>query len=280
VLLLSQLPQIKNIEFRVCERNILGHIAVEKLDRISNVRGCVRDINMLSGRCRNITNLKLGTVTVDLSGLTTLTALSTLRVSVGDHATSNLNSVLTAIGPRLTDLTLNLSTHVNLQDIAMLCPSLKILCLLMCSFLPLNPDAPLDPQLPHFRNLISLHIIKRNGDETNYNYIRHYVSLKTIRLYWINIFTVEFMRDVLNSGTFAHLEEFDIFEYENGVLTMEALELLIQRCPHLKSIKFAVTCFRITRRFIQEVKRRVSVRNLHLEITERQNFELIFDWLL
>jgi hypothetical protein len=53
----------------------------------------------------------------------------------------------------------------------------------------------------------------------------------------MNIFTVEFMRELVRSGTFADLEEFDIIESIPGVLTMKAVKLLIQNCPHLKIIK-------------------------------------------
>jgi hypothetical protein len=76
------------------------------------------------------------------------------------------------------------------------------------------------------------------------------------------------MKEILNSGTFANLEEFDILEVEPGALTMEALELLIRRCPHLKCIRGLKTCKLITDLSIQKLKRRSLVRNLDLEITE------------
>jgi hypothetical protein len=88
------------------------------------------------------------------------------------------------------------------------------------------------------------------------------------------------MREVLDSGTFANLEEFDILEVEPGALTMEALELLIQRCPHLKGIKGLETCMRLTRRFNQKIERRLLARNLDLEITERPKLDLLFRLIL
>jgi hypothetical protein len=248
-LLIAELPKIKNIE-------------------LTHFSGGAEYVNNLIEKCRNITKLDIHAIsrTIDLSGLTTLTSLRSLYVSSPDYATSSLNAVLTDIGPRLTNLTLYDISNVNFQDIVSLCPSLESLVLFSCSYLPLNADTPLDSQLPHFKNLISLNINNNPGDEMNYNYIRHYVSLKTIKLNWINIFTVEFMREIVNSGTFANLEEFYISEYGHGALTMECVELLMQRCLRLKKIGY----FRYWRRFdpalIQELKRGILEGNFDLEV--------------
>jgi hypothetical protein len=267
-LLLSELPQIKNITFWSIERNILDHITLENLDNISYVRGHVEDISMLAQRCRNITELFIELRAVDLSGLADLTTLRTVRLSGGDYARCNLNAVLTGIGSRLTDLTLSVITHVDLQDIVTLCPTLASLSLSHCTLLALEQNTPLDPQLPHFRNVTALHIAKINQDNTNYNYIRHYISLKIISLFSINIFTAEFMREVVRSGTLSNLEQFCVREYGPGALTMEALELLIEHCSHLKTIRYLGTCHRLNPGLIRELKRQLLVRNLDLEIIE------------
>jgi hypothetical protein len=210
--------------------------------------------------------LDITTFQVDLSALAALTALRTLQIFGADYAENNHNVVLTRIGPRLTDLTLNHIGHVNLQDIVMLCPSLENLTLSGGSVLPLNAGTPLNPQLPHFRNLISLRLIWCSTDETNYNYIRHYVSLKTVRFHPVNIFTAEFMRELERNGTFANLEEFDIIESPPGVLTMEALEILIQNCPHLKIIKGLKILQRLEPHFGKELKHSLLVRNIDIDI--------------
>jgi hypothetical protein len=269
-LLLSELPQIKDIDFNFGSERILDHVAEKDLRKISHVRGPVCNISMLTQRCCYITNLDIHArvylTPVDLSGLTPLTTLRTVRISTGYYDACNLNAALTGIGPRLTDLTLRSVKRVNLRDIVTLCPLLASLSLLECTLLPLDPNTPFDPQLPHFRNVISLHIINYGIEDTNYNYIRHYVSLKKIRLTEIYIFAVEFMREVVRSGTLAQLEEFCVDEYRPEGLTMEALQMLIEHCSYLKRIKFLGPLYSFDRRFVQELKRRLLVRNLDLEV--------------
>jgi hypothetical protein len=160
-LLLSELPQIKDISFNSSRKTILDPVAEKDLHTISHVRGHVPNIHMLAQRCRNITNLDihLYRTPLDLPGLTTLTTLHTMRISGGHYVMCNPNAFLTGIGFRLTDLTLRSMESVNLQDIITLCPLLASLSLSNCNLLPLDPNTPLDPQLPHFRNLISLYII-------------------------------------------------------------------------------------------------------------------------
>jgi hypothetical protein len=261
-LLLSQLPQIKNMEFHYNDENIFDYIAVKNLDSISHVTIC------LSHWYCELTDLQLNKLKVDLLGLAALTELRTLRISWLHDDTLNLKAVLTGTGAKLTDLSLESCRNVNLQDIVTLCPSLKILAVVNSSCLPLNPDAPLDPRLPHFRNLISLSIIRVDGGETMLNSIRYYVSLKRFLFSDVDIFTVEFMREVLNSGVFANLEVFEILQNEPGALPMEAVELLIERCSHLKIIRGLGTCKQIKSSFILELKYRLLVRNLDLEMKD------------
>ncbi|PNF26387.1 hypothetical protein B7P43_G17334, partial [Cryptotermes secundus] len=266
--LLSELPQIKEIVFRGNEDDILDHVAEKNLHKISHVSGKVEDISKLAQRCRNITNLDicLFTLIEAPSGLAALTTLHTLRLARGDYATCNLKAVLTDIGHRLTDLFLEGIEHVNIRDIVTLCPSLSSLTLLSCTLSPLDLHTQLDPQLPHFRKLTSLHISGGRDDARIRDYIRHYVSLKTIRLKWNNIFTARFMLEVVRSGTLADLEDIEVHEDGPHAMTAEALELLIKHCSHLKSIKGSKTCYRIPRRFIEELKRRLLVQNFDLEI--------------
>jgi hypothetical protein len=235
-LLVSQLPQIKNIQFRYEDRYLLDYIAVKKLDSLSHVKGYVPNMNMLTQRCRNITNLDIDKYRFDedLSSLAALTSLCTLHIEWVNYARCNFKAVLTSIGPRLTQLSLCYIENLNHQDIVTLCPSLESLALYRGSCLPLNTDATLDPQLQHFRNLISLSIICVIRGETILNSIRYYVSLKRISFNGVNIFTVEFIRDVLNSGAFANLEEFEICYWLPEVQAIEAGELLMERCSHLK----------------------------------------------
>jgi hypothetical protein len=168
------------------------------------------------------------------------------------------------IGHRLHDLTLNKCLQVNLQDIVTLCPCLVDLCFDGCSFL--QSDTPLDPQLPHFRNLINLEV---ECEEPVSRYIPYYVSLETILWFlWYtdNIFTVEFVREIIRLGAFTRLEVFKIHESSPGALTMEALQLLIRHCPRLKRIEGLGYCPRLNDGDIRELKRQIAEQNYDLSI--------------
>jgi hypothetical protein len=56
------------------------------------------------------------------------------------------------------------------------------------------------------------------------------------------------MREVVRSGTLADFEDIDVCESEPYAMTMEALDLLIKHCSHLKTWR------RIPRSFIWELK--------------------------
>jgi hypothetical protein len=268
-LLLSELP-IKNIQFSPSRENILDHVADGKLHKISHVTGVVKDVNLVAQRCPNITHMDLDLCRYsnDLSCLAALTTLRNLRLQKGDYATSNLNAVLTGIGPSLNDLILYSMEKVNLHDIVTLCHSLETLSLLYCMLLPLDPNKTLDPQLLHFRNLTSLCIAQTPRENMNYNNIRYYVSLKTFRLYCIKVFTVEFIRKCLKSGTLTNLEEICVRKYPHGTLNMEALELLIKHCQHLKPIEAFRHYPLSNKNVIEKLKRRILAQNLDLQIKE------------
>jgi hypothetical protein len=76
------------------------------------------------------------------------------------------------------------------------------------------------------------------------------------------------MREVVSSGTLANLEEFCVNEYPPGALTMEALELLINHCPHLKTIEGLRNCPLLKPYVTQRLKRRISAQNLDVQIKE------------
>jgi hypothetical protein len=266
-LLLSKLPQIKDISFRIMGEDILDHVAEKDLHKISHVRGYVCNISMLAQRCRYITNLVIEelVIGVDLSDLAALTTLRTVIISNGHYFRNNLNAALSGIGPGLTDLTLRYIKSVNLQDIVTLCPLLASLRLTWCTWLPSDTNTPLDPQLPHFRNLIFLSIIDFVGKETQFNYIRHYVSLKKI-YFVIRNFTVEFMREVVRSGTLAQLEDLYVGELGPWRFTMEDLEMLLEHCPYLKTIGSLRCCSDLSENLINKLQRRLFVRNLDLKL--------------
>jgi hypothetical protein len=75
------------------------------------------------------------------------------------------------------------------------------------------------------------------------------------------------MREVVRNGTLADLEDIAVYESEPYAMTMEALELLIKHCSHLKRIKGIETCRQIPRNFIGKLKCRLLMQNFDLEIT-------------
>jgi hypothetical protein len=265
-LLLSELPNIADIRFENNQDNLLPHIAPETLNTITHVYGYANDINMQVQKFPKTKKFVVSLGDIDLSAVSAWTELRTLDIINGDCPTFNLNAILTGVGHNLTELTLAYVRNLNLQDMITLCTSLESLSLNRCSILPLNPDTPLNPQLPHFRNLISLRIERAYPEEADFSFIRYYVSLEKIHLNGIDIFTEEFMREVLRLGTLANLKECYITESFEGALTFQVLQLLIQHCSHLKR-------FGYTKRLPS--LNSANVLNLQREMLE-QNFDIDF----
>jgi hypothetical protein len=235
-LLLSEFPDIANIEQWAGKGDILRLIPAERFDKITHVMGHFRDIDTLRLKCPNTTNITLRKYFSDLSGLAAFLALHVLEISSLDYDTCNLNAVLRGIGHRLTSLKMESVASVNIPSIISLCISLETFSLSKCSLSPLMADPPFDPKMPHFRNLFHLQISSFFEGPTNFSFIRYYESLKTICITYLNIFTVEFVREILALGTFTQLKVLILRESFPGSLTMEGLQLLLQHCPHLKRI--------------------------------------------
>jgi hypothetical protein len=266
VLLLSELPNIANIIFRRSGASILRHIAEERLDKITHVYGYIQDIDTVAHKCPNTTNIAIFPMTRDLSGLTTLNALSALEIHCLPYNRTNFKAALQGVGHRLTDLKLFHCSDVDLQDIITLCPSLANLSLMPGTFCYLHLATPLDPHLPHFRNLINLKIWHFLGVANIIRYIRYYVSLKTIELVDTSSFTVEFVRGVLNLGTYKELEALRIQENEPHLINEKALELLIGHCPLLKRIELVGSGVSGEEYAFGKLKRQILVQNFDLKL--------------
>jgi hypothetical protein len=154
---------------------------MERLDTITHVTGFLQNIDIVTHkcpnttniimfastrdlsakhafRCRNTTNMIMSASTRDLSALTALHVLRALEIHDLNYGSTNFNDVLQGMGHRLTDLKLFYCNDVDLQDVITLCPSLANLFLKECSFSHLNSNTEFDPQLPHFRNVIDIGI--------------------------------------------------------------------------------------------------------------------------
>jgi hypothetical protein len=264
-LLLSELPNITNITFREKDSSNLRHIAVESLDTITHVDGYIPDIDTVTHKFPNITSITMCQFPRYIYGLTALNRLGKVEISQLDYVSSNFNAVLQGVGHRLSDLKLVQISCVDLHDIITLCPSLISLSLIECSFLYLHSDTPLDPQLPHFRNLINLNIRYLPRYPHYIRYIPYYVSLKTIDLIRTRIFTVEFVTVILNLGTYKQLEVLRLAEYLPKDITAKALELLIGHCPLLKRIELVGITGPGLEYVFGELKHRILLQNFDLK---------------
>jgi hypothetical protein len=266
--IISKLPNIANIMFRSTKSSVLLHTPLKTLDTITHINAYSENMKILPQMCPNTTNITIHPVTRDLSPLTAFKSLHTLKIHGIHFASYNLRAVLSGIGQRLHDLSFICCRDLNMQDIVTLCPSLVNLSLIMCTYLRFN--TPIDPQLPHFKNLINLTINSKvlHDRRFDYRYIRHHVSVETLHLKCVLMFTDEFVNEIVRLGTFKHLALFDIQEYSTGALSMEAIQLLIQHCPRLKRIEGLSSCPQLTGLHIEELKRQILQQNFDLEIVD------------
>jgi hypothetical protein len=265
--ILSQLPKIADIRFANKEDDVLLHIARETLDTITHVYGFIKDFHLQIETFPKTTNFVVNAPDLDMSELTAWTELRTLDITRGLCPTFNMNAILAGIGHRLTALKLSDVTSVDLHDIVTLCESLETLFLVLCLIVPLDADAPLDPELPHFRNLKSLKIESMQHAQMDYSFIRYYVSLQKIDLTWVNVFTVEFMTEVVTRGTLRNLRECCICETKEGSsLNFEVLQLLIQHCPHLKVFGVVRFLHQLDSNSIEQLKGEMRAQNFDLTI--------------
>jgi hypothetical protein len=158
--------------------------------------------------------------------------------------------------------------NIDIRHIVALCEALKSLTLSECPLLQIEANTWFNPRLPHFQNLISLQITDAFQHEDIYRFIRRYVSLKTIHLELFNIFTVEFLREVQANATLKNLENIYIIEYDDGAMTIEALDALIQHCTNLKSIQGLHSCPLIDRDVLEERKTGMLARNYDLLLVD------------
>jgi hypothetical protein len=180
------------------------------------------------------------------------------------YTTSEIKTILQAVGHRLTDLKLFHCWFENVQDITTLCPSLTDLSLITCSFFYPDPQTGFDPQLPHFRNLINLKIRNLTGNPNDFVFISYYVSVKTVELMLTGDFA-RFVREILNLGTYKQLELLRVRETIPRLINKKALELLIEHCPLLKRIELVGTAGDSEEYDFGELKRQILLQNFDLK---------------
>jgi hypothetical protein len=269
-LLLSELPNVANITIRRKETSILGHIAVERLDTITQVKADVQEPDTYIHIWPNRSIIGMSSISEDVSDLSAFNALRVLEIHhLG--CSSLFTTILQAVGHRLTDLKLSHCWNADIQDIITLCPSLTDLSVIRCSFFYSHPQTPLVLQLPHFRNLINLKMCNFYRYRNQFFYLPYYVSVKTVEL----MFTGDFdrlVREILDLGTYKQLEVLRLQLTAPRLINMKALELLIGHCPVLKRIELEGTADADD---FGELKRQMSLQNFDLKFKLRAlNYEL------
>jgi hypothetical protein len=267
-LILSRLPSITNIVLPSNRDLISRHITVGRLHTVTRISIYVHHINGLAQKCPNVTNITLtnGTSIMSESGFAAFSALRVLKFEVVYYDISNMNAVLRAIGHRLTHLEIARGVGLNLQDITTLCPSLVNLTMEICMYLELDVTL-FDRNLPHFRNLINLNIDGAFA-QVDFSFIRYYVNLKTLVLKKIDVFTVEFVREVIALGTLKKLELLELTRVTSGNSVMEVIRMMIEHCPFLKRIKGLQREPCLKPEFIRQLEDEIKSRNFDLEIED------------
>jgi hypothetical protein len=263
-LLLSELPNVANITIWRKGISILRHIAVERLYTITHVTQYILDTGTETVVCCNRSISNIDRIMVDLSGLSAFNALRVLEIHGPDCTSSNIRTLLQAVGHRLTDLKLFDCCCRDIQDIITLCPLLTDLSLIFCPFVSSHPQTQLDPQLPHFRNLINLEIY----DAKNLNdffYLPYYVSVKTVDVTLTGHFD-RFVREILNLGTYKQLELLRVQKTAPRSINRKAVELLIGHCPLLKLIELVGTADDSEECDFEALKHKISLQSLNLKL--------------
>jgi hypothetical protein len=211
-LIVSHLPHIANVSFNGFWDEVSAHITAERLDSITHIRGSFQNFHAFSQKCPNTTNIRLYRIRTKLTELIAFSALRVLEIVRLSYHKSEMSAVLLDIGSRLTDLKFREVTEINVHEIVTSCPSLLNLSLDECSYSHSDHNAPFESQLPHFRNLINLELINYGNYTVCGRFIRNYVNLKTTDLKYINVFTDEFVREIIRLGTLTQLEVIRIDE--------------------------------------------------------------------
>ena len=265
-LLISKLPRVASITWIIDDHNIFDYVSTDQHHTITHVKGVIPQTLNLSRSFPNITKLELFLVTDDLSSLTNLKKLISLHIEKADYVKCNMQGVLQGVGHRLEELELRCVDNVNTAHIVTLCSCLDTLVLKYCTFTPLDPCTFLKPDLPHFKSVKVLKIRHPSQNEVYNRYLRFYVNLTKFVCTGVDILTDKFMTEAIQNGAFRNIEWFEVKETEYGALSMATVELLLNNCECLKTLGKLRSWRRLTPQGISDLKSRVSLHNLDLNI--------------
>jgi hypothetical protein len=263
-LLLSALPNVANIRVKQNTASILCATIGEGFDTIAHAKGNILDIGTLLHERPNTTNISMYHKMRHLHDLSAFKALRVLEIHTPGYIRSYIKTLLQGVGHRLTVFKLFGCRYGDIQDIVTLCPSLTDLSLTGCHIYYQNRYTLLDPQLPHFRNLINLEICDLHRYPNDFPFFSQYVSVKTVELKFRPDFD-RFVREILNLGTYNQLEVLRVQETAPRSITKKALELLIEHCPLLKRIELVAFAGDSEEYDLEELKRQMLLQNFDLK---------------
>jgi hypothetical protein len=264
--LLSELPNVNNIAIMSPAYDVFQHIPNEELHTITQYVGYIRNINIVTQKCPNLRTATMYGINQNITNMTALTRLVKLQIITGNYEICNLNAVLIGMGHRLRHLHLINIQSVNIVDIVNLCSSLKHLILKACTFVPLNGNAELDTDLPHYRSVTDLKLLENSPPQTDFRHLRHYINLQIFECKGVNILTDGFIEDAMRQGAFRNVLRFWVVETGNGALTMRTVELLLQHCKRLREVGYLGSWRLVAPELISNLRNRIVIMNLNLHI--------------
>jgi hypothetical protein len=228
-LLLSSLPQIRNINWYGLADSILQNITKECLPLVDEFCGDVSDVSLLTKFCPRIRHLSISLNNENSCDLIQLTDVVWLQITHCYYNINYLGILIENMGTRLTKLDLTGVNNVNISRI-LSCSVLKILIIRYCEAIPSN-NLNFTQELPHFKSVKELILLNNKGFKSFYKYLHHYVNLKTFHAERIEYVEDVSVSAILSAGGFKRLSTI-ILDF-CGHLSLQTAMLLIEECDTL-----------------------------------------------
>jgi hypothetical protein len=260
--LLKNLPEIANINCQDQYEGVLDNIGTESLDTVTKYRGSIRNTQILTQICPNITELKLYLVDYDLSNLAALNNLKTLEVYISNYITSNLQVLLNVAGSRLTSLELYRVQNVNISHIIRYCSQLLLLSFVKCTFISMEFDSG----ARHFISVRDISLVEADTQEMLFPQFKYYVNLKSFNCRGLRIINDVLVEQAIRQGALAKLEEFLVDETGVGNLTIDTAQRIITHCNFLRVIGRLDTWDQLTAADKSTVRNYIQRNNLNIQV--------------
>jgi hypothetical protein len=228
--LLSGLPDVRNVIWFGLIDPVLMNLPAF-LPSVRKFVGKVSDAALLVRNCPNITELRLLSLTEDVSDLGELRSVSDLSMLLTSWTVVRFGTVISRLGQTLTNLEMYQVVNINIDDLINYCVVLNSLIISYCHIIYSETHYR---ELPHFQNLKQL-TLRHNWGQFDFSPFLHlYVNLNVLNVVSIGQITDEFVGQIVRAGGFTNLTEF--VADHCGNLSMETIFLLIESCPHLTKL--------------------------------------------